>query len=476
MVPKPTAKFYLAGNYAITMFIGFLSIKILLNGYSIEQYTLLLILQATIGLAIVIDFGLMNKLIVNIPLLENKWKINRYLEVHFIIFKRVLITSSITFLFICFIIMHVNNNHEILNIWKISYVLLLFSIIIGIVNYLKNLYDALGWFIEFSVINTLYSILSFALLIYITINGYAVEYILFSYILSGIILIIFIFYRLKKANIILPLKKLSINEEYNRKDYWSVNMQFASIIGFSIDPIFKLVLSLFGYSSLIITFEIAKRVTNGISGIYSNTIRILLPQFVSENILTKGKSEIVSIINEQYKYIYHFIILTYGCLSIIFYFMGIYYNDYHLSKVITILSFSEIIIIGSGLFYLILLSSSYFKKILFIQIQNIFIIMILGNIFCWYTANELVFASFIIALGISGIYSYYKVKSLFNYDLNITSCRYFRKYLYLVAISACIILFNSFSTDNIIFYEIISGISILTVVFKKNTIAGYFVK
>lgn len=474
IVFKPTAKFYLACNYAITMFLGFISIKIILNAYSIEQYTLLLVLQATIGLSNVLDYGLMNNLIINISSLQNKVSINTYLENHFIIFKWVLIASACTFLAICLVIMLTNNNSHILNIGKMSVVLFVFPIIIGIINYLKNLYDALGRFIEFSLINTGYSILSFILLIYITKSEYDIENILYAYVVSGFVIILIIIVRLKNANIYLPFRMFPRNKDYSRNQYLSGNLQFASIIGFSIDPLFKLMLSLFGYSSLIITFEIAKRVTNGISGIYSNTIRFLLPKFASENILYKNKIEITSLLNEQYKYIFYFIILTYGCMYILFYLLGEYYNNHQLINLINILLISEIIIIGSGLFYLILLSSNNYRQILFIQVQNISVIMTLGVIISIYTNSVFVFVSFIFALALTGVYSYQKVKSLFTFTLDIARVKYFRKYIYILALLLSISIINLFMNEYIWFYGIISGISLLTLILKRNTITSYF--
>ncbi len=413
---------WLAFQYISALIFSFITLKLNLVNYGEKQFGIWILFTAFWGVGSVLDFGFgtaIVKYIAEAKSSNNNLQINKIASTGFFIFAIIgsilLFSGNIAAEFIYYNNKNLIASTDIIK-FRTVFVLLSSSFYFHYgSSFFRSIFEGLSNFVFTSKCTLFYNILLLISVIIVFFLKASITYLALAYSISALILLIVYIFYMKKRNKSLLIKFSYIDYNQAKKMFgYSISVQIATIFGALIDPSVKYIIGNFGSLNIVTFYEVARRFSLAVSGLFATSFRTFLPK---SSILKNRREYQDFIVLEGIKLTklsVGYSGFVFGCLSIIFVFIIKTWFGFDQSIVIFLfLSLSESVNIAGFMIYSFFLGIGKATYLAIIQALNMFLVSsaILGGLV--YFKNTLGFLGFFIsALAVNIIQIYYlKIQS-----------------------------------------------------------------
>ena len=469
---------WLALQFLSTTIFSFVNLKLNFLTFGTELYGVWILISSIWGVSAILDLGFgtsMIKFIAESLSLQKK-KFKELISTGIIVFFVFgIIIVSIVFLFAKNLIIE---NPELVTpsyYQKINKVFILLSIafyIRYITIFFRSILEGMNEFKLISILNMLYNFSIFSSVLLVYLFNFSIVILAIFFLLSSLTsLIIYVAIFLKKIEKSeLSIKNFDISVLKTILNF-SISVQFISIFGVLIDPILKYLIGLNFSTSTISYYEIARRFSIAVSGLFSTSFR---------NFLTIASSTV----NEKKRYDYFkneatkltrlgisFSGFFFGfCLifisSLIYYFYGIEEAYF----IFLVLALSESINNFGYSNYLFLMGTGKTKTLLIVQFLNLTITVTTAVLWFNYFNNILGIGGYFLSVMIGNYIILYSIKQEIKFDFikYLNDIQFYKLLIVVSMLLVCIYLYFVVGFNLLI----LSAISMISVFAFYNDIKG----
>jgi O-antigen/teichoic acid export membrane protein len=464
--------YWLALQYILSVVIAFTVIKINITYFGEQLFGMWLIFFSVWALGNALDLGFGTTIVKFIAEADNK---NDENEISLIISSGLIFYCILGLLiyFICIMIINVFLLHNI-NIVPVKFnsIALKLYPILGINFYLqylaysfRSIFEGMRDFILSSKIILFYNFLNLFVVVLISLFGLSIVDLAIGLVMSSAIYLFISYFLLKKYHHNINVKFSFIRKTTIKKILkFSIHIQIASIFNSLIDPIVKYIIGNSYDLSLVAIYEIGKKVTTSVSGLFFATFKTLLPR----TSILKNHEESFRFFNTQVAKISQLGIVysgvMFGILSI--FIMGIiklFFVSNTILLVIIILALPETINNFGYSIYIFLLGIGKASFLSFLQFINL-ILTILGLVIGFHLFhNSIGLLGYFISVFIGNILMLVLIKKLFKSNLKefLKNVKIYKLIFLLTIILISVILLNNEEGSSFLIFLIMSIVSFI---------------
>ncbi len=381
--------FWLALQFIISLFSTLITLKLNLDLYGKDLFSLWLLLFSLWGMGASLDlgFGLTVVKYVADYNKHKKEKINELISTIFFVF----IFSGIIVFFILNVVgvlLYFNTDNYISNynhrLFRTVYVLLGISFLFQyLILFFRAVLEGMNNFVMSSKINLANNITVLAGVVIIYLSKLSMIYLAWVYVVASLGIVLAYFILVKKSYPFLSIKRKFFNFRLIKELIrYSISVQSVSFFLALIDPAMKYVIATYFRLDMVSVFEVARRAALAISGLFMTSFKIILPK---ASILKTKEQYRDFLMSDGIKYVKMGLVysgITYGILSLpIIMFLKFWFRMEEIVLFFLLLSLPEIINnVGYTIYNFILgIGKAYF--IVLVQFINVTIItgsLILG--------------------------------------------------------------------------------------------------
>lgn len=474
--------FWLALQYSSTIVISLITLKINFYTFGVKDFGVFLLLNSLWNFAAIIDFGMGTSLIryVSIDIKEKKEKLTLLLSSSFFIllFTTFIITSIIQIATYFLYIKGFGNSHT-LNANILGTILIILSVSFAlryITTFFKAALEGKKLYNLTSKIGVFGNLINLGgVIIVASISGTLKELALVYFVSAVIVLLlqIYVFYRVYGWNVI-KLSSFNFQTLKNISSF-SFSIQGANLLGGMIDPLIKFFLSKFISTNMVSYFEVARRFTQSISGLYFTSFSNYLPKISEIHQFDEQRKFIMNEIKSLTNFGIIFSGLSFGIFSfVILLIIKYWFGVNQIAILFLILALPEIVNNFGYPLYITLLGIGESFMIVFLQLFNVTGIAMLIIIQSYFQKDQNLLLSYFIVVVLSNIIMLSFVKRQFKIPLR-EFCKevgIYKQVVLMVVIILSILTLQITSLDSMAVFLIITIISIM--IFGRDL--GYFSK
>ncbi len=277
---------WLSIQYISTLIFSFITLKLNLLSFGQQLFGIWLLFASFWGISSVIDLGFGTALIRYIAEAvdrKDNYSVNRIVSTGFFIF---ILLGIILFLLgnIMGVIIYFKNYNiisgNIKSQAKLVFVFLGISFFLRyLTSYFRSIFEGLKNFVLPSKLNLIYNCLILCSVIIVFVFKLDLVSLAFAYLLSSIVIVI-----LHYVFLTIKYKEIKISRVYLKFRYlsslfkFSISVQAASVFGALIDPMIKYLVGNFISIETVSSYEVARRFSVAISGLFATSFRTILPK------------------------------------------------------------------------------------------------------------------------------------------------------------------------------------------------------
>ncbi|GMU97237.1 oligosaccharide flippase family protein [Ignavibacterium album] len=418
---------WLSANFIFTSLSSLIIIKLNLENFGNQKFGIWLLLSSIWGFGTSLDLGLGTSIIKYVAEYRKNYvdRIPIFLASSIVVF--VIMGIIIIILGNIFAYLFYFSNLKIIPNQlnkEFSIVLLILSANF-FVRYLgifyNNILEGLSQFKVSSRILMLQSLLNLIMVIIIFAKRWSVIHLSIGQLLvSFITLYLFWFFlRLKYVEFRINIQNFNLTE-LKKILKFSVNVQLMSVFNSIIDPIIKLIIASFYLVNIIPAYEIARRITIAISGLFFNAFKIVLPK--SSELINREhqKSFLENTINRYCKYGVIYSGIFYGILlPAIIFLLDVLFNLNEAILILLILSLPETVNNFGYSIYNFILGIGKVSVLMAVQFINLLITSLSVILFFVLFNNVIGMIGYFFSVVIGNIIMIVYLKRRFEFDVNL---------------------------------------------------------
>ncbi len=295
---------WLALQYSITLVLSFVNLKLNLHTFGGELFAVWLLLLSVWNLSGTLDLGFTVSIVkfVSMHKADNN-KLSKILGTALFFFA----LFGMSIFLIAYILGHhayINNRNLVsinnLSIARITFIILGIQFYINyICNFFRSVLEGLSQFITMAKINIVVNLIQHTAIIIIFIYKLSIFHLALAVLLTSTINLLLSFFYYSKKLPALQIHRLSISRQAFKEIFrFSFSVQITYLLGSLIDPITKYILGNFYSKEYITIFEIAKRFSLAVIGIFHAAFKYV---FTNASALSGQKNYVTFIQRECVK-------------------------------------------------------------------------------------------------------------------------------------------------------------------------------
>lgn len=463
--------FWLAIQYSSTIVISLVTLKINFSTFGVKDFGVFLLINSLWNFAAVIDFGMGTSLVryVSIEIKEKKEKLTLLLSSSFFIllFTTFIITCIILVITYFLYIKGFGNSDTldenilgtILIILSLSFALRYMTTFFKAALEGKKLYNLTS---KIGVLGNLINLMGVGMVASITGTLKELALVYFVTAVTVLLLQIYVFFKVYGWNVI-KLSSFSLQTLKNISSF-SFSIQGANLLGGLIDPLIKYFLSKFISTNMVSYYEVARRFTQSISGLYFTSFSNYLPKISEIHQFDEQRKFIMNEIKSLTNFGIIFSGLSFGIFSIvILVIIKYWFGANQIAILFLILALPEIVNNFGYPLYITLLGIGESFIIVFLQLFNVTGIATLIVILSYFQKDLNLLLSYFIVVQLSNIMMLSFVKKRFKIPL-LEFCRKVKLYkivVLLVIIILSILILQVSAIEVLVVFLAITIISIM---------------
>ncbi|MDP4173881.1 MAG: oligosaccharide flippase family protein [Bacteroidota bacterium] len=277
---------WLGLQFMVSLLVSFVTLKLNIMNYGAKYFGIWITLASIWGIGSVLDFGFgtaIVKYIAEAEKINDKKKINVIYSTGLILFLTIGICILIGGNIIAEIIFYNNPNIvplELKSLMRIVFLILGVSFYFQYISiFFRSFFEGLSNFVLTSRLLIANYVLTLILVSLITLFKLSIVFLSLAYMSASFVtlLLYFITFRLNHKEYHFSRSTMDFIE-IKKIFGFSVNIQISSLLGSFIDPIIKYVISNYASVEVVPFYEVARRFSLAISGLFATTFKTLLPQ------------------------------------------------------------------------------------------------------------------------------------------------------------------------------------------------------
>lgn len=277
---------WLGLQFFVSLIVSFVTLKLNLMNYGTKYFGIWITLASVWGIGSVLDFGF-GIAIVKYVAEANKngdtKRINVIYSTGLLLFLSIGILIVLAGNVIAELIFYRNINIvplELKSIMQLVFFILGISFYFQYVAILfRCIFEGLNNFVISSKLSIVNSLLIFTFVIIVTILKMSIVFLSISYMTASFCTFLFYYLTLRLKHREFYFSKLWVEfAEIKKMFVFSINVQITALIGAFIDPVIKYIISNYASVGIVPFYEVARRFSLAISGLFSTSFRTIIPQ------------------------------------------------------------------------------------------------------------------------------------------------------------------------------------------------------